>query len=94
MPALPEARTKLNPLAAHIVHRGNQPPLERRYAHRMSAETKKSGGVADEFDARAATFRRVAADMKDPDDRAELLRIAQAYEEDAARLRDAAPIRS
>jgi hypothetical protein len=57
----------------------------------MSAETKKRKAVADEFNARAATFRRVAAEMRDPDDRAELLRIAETYEEDAARLRNGPP---
>ena len=53
----------------------------------MSAGTTKKGVVADEFETRAATFRRIAGEMKDPDDRAELLRIAAAYEEDAARLK-------
>ena len=53
----------------------------------MSAEITSKRSVADEFDARAATFRRVADDLIDPDDRAELLRIATAYEEDAAQLR-------
>jgi hypothetical protein len=57
----------------------------------MSTETKKTNALADEFDARAATFRRVAGDMRDPDDRAELLRIAETYEKDAARLRKALP---
>jgi hypothetical protein len=57
----------------------------------MSTETNKRNAVADEFDARAATFRRVAGEMRDPDDRAELLRIAETYEEDAARLRKALP---
>ena len=56
---------------------------------RMNAKTKHKRTIAEEFEARAATFRRVAADMKDPDDRAELLRIAAAYEEDAARIRTA-----
>jgi len=53
----------------------------------MSAGITKTGAVADEFEARAATFRRIAGEMKDPEDRAELLRIAAAYEEDAARLK-------
>ena len=49
----------------------------------------KNGAVADEFETRAATFRRIAGEIKDPQDRAELLRIAAAYQEDAARLRRA-----
>ncbi len=52
---------------------------------------RKQSSVADEFEARAATFRRIAEDMKDGEDRAELLRIAAAYEEDAAALRKALP---
>ena len=62
-------------------------------ARRMNPEITKKKAVADEFESRAATFRRVAGDMKDPEDRAELLRIAAAYEEDAARLRKVEPIR-
>ena len=53
----------------------------------MSIERKGKGAVADEFEARAATFRRIAAEMKDSEDQAELLRIASGYEEDAARIR-------
>ena len=54
----------------------------------MSSGTTNKGAVADAFETRAATFRRIAGEMKDPEDRAELLRIAAAYEEDAARLRE------
>ena len=56
---------------------------------RMNIEITSKNAIADEFETRAATFRRVAEDMRDPDDRAELLRIAASYEEDAERLRKA-----
>jgi hypothetical protein len=88
---MPLPRSKLNHFAAHIVHRGKPAAPARRYPRHMRAEPKKMSAMADEFDARAATFRRVAGDMRDPGDRAELLRIAEAYEEDAARLRTALP---
>ena len=92
--SLQPPRPCLNRLAAHFVHRGN---LKRRtggYAARMSSEISRKTAVADEFETRAATFRRIAGEMKDGDDRAELLRIASSYEEDAARLRQAAPGRA
>ncbi|HEY5722912.1 MAG TPA: hypothetical protein VIT45_11380 [Allosphingosinicella sp.] len=57
----------------------------------MKAEISRKRGMADEFAARASTLRRVAGDMKETDDRAELLRIAETYEEDAARLRNSSP---
>ena len=47
--------------------------------------------MAEQFETRAAALRRVAEDMTDPADRAELLRIAAAYEEDAARIRKSSP---
>jgi hypothetical protein len=53
-----------------------------------SHESTPERSVADEFEARAATFRRVATDLRCPADRDELLRIAASYEEDAARLRE------
>ena len=62
-------------------------------ARQMNAETTRKLAVAEEFESRAATFRRVARDMRDPEDRAELLRIAAGYEEDAARIKEAAPTR-
>ncbi len=82
---------RLNILAAQNVRRAGLTRNAHGYGHRMSAETKKKSAVADEFEARAATFRRVAGDMKDPEDRAELLRIAAGYEQDAARLRKTLP---
>jgi hypothetical protein len=51
--------------------------------------TGRKNSVADEFEARAVTLRRVAEEMRQPDERAELLRIAASYEEDAERLRKA-----
>jgi hypothetical protein len=51
----------------------------------------KRSSAANEYEARAATFRRLAQDVGDEGDRAELLRVAAAYEKDAARLRKALP---
>jgi hypothetical protein len=66
--------------------------MPRGYARRMNMEMNgKRCSVADEFEARAATFRRVAEDMRDGEERAELLRIAAGYEEDAERLRKTSP---
>ncbi len=58
----------------------------------MTCETNaKQDSLADEFETRAATLRRVAEEMLNPEERAELLRIAAAYEQDAERLRKASP---
>lgn len=43
--------------------------------------------LADEYAARAATFRRIAADLRREKDRAALLAIAEEYEAEARRLR-------
>jgi len=40
-----------------------------------------------EYEARAATFRRLAEELKNAEDRAALLAIAEEYEAEAARLR-------
>lgn len=73
------------------MRRAGRKAFGRGYAPRMTAENNKKSGMADEFAARASTLRRVADEMRNPDDRAELLRIAETYEEDAARLRKARP---
>jgi hypothetical protein len=73
------------------VHRSTRQGRERRYGLGMKIETTNQNPMADEFEARAATFRRVAEEMRDPDDRDELLRIAAAYEGDAERLRKTRP---
>jgi hypothetical protein len=46
--------------------------------------------IADAYEARAAALRRAAADLRSPEDRAELEAIAAGYEADAARLRESA----
>ena len=43
--------------------------------------------LAQEYAARAATFRRLAAELRNEADRAQLLAIAAEYEAEAARLR-------
>lgn len=43
--------------------------------------------LGDEYAARAATFRRLAEDLKGEEDRAALLAIAEGYEAEAARLK-------
>ena len=48
--------------------------------------------MAEAYEARAAALRRAAADLRSPEDRAELEAIAAGYEADAARLRGAIPI--
>jgi hypothetical protein len=47
--------------------------------------------LADEYEARAATFRRLAGGMKSESDRAALLAIAEEYEAEAARLKPPPP---
>jgi len=47
--------------------------------------------LAEEYAARARTFRRLAEALKSAEDRAALLAIAQDYEAEAARLRKAPP---
>lgn len=42
--------------------------------------------LADEYAARAATFRGLAQELKREEDRAALLAIAEQYEAEAARL--------
>ena len=65
----------------------------RGYARGMTPETNSTpASMADKFQARAATFRRVANELNDPDERAELLRIAAGYEQDAERLRQQAAL--
>lgn len=74
------------------MHRNGRRRPERGYGRRMNLNiTAKQSSVAAEFEARAATLRRVAEEMRQPDDREELLRIAAVYEEDAERLRRASP---
>ena len=48
--------------------------------------------VADALQVRAAALRRAAADLRSPEDRAELEAIAAGYEADAARLRVSTPV--
>jgi hypothetical protein len=43
--------------------------------------------LAREYEARAATFRRLAGELRSADDRAALLAIAAEYESEAAQLR-------
>ena len=43
--------------------------------------------LGQEYAARAATFRRLAGELRNEDDRAALLVIAAEYEADAARLK-------
>lgn len=43
--------------------------------------------LGQEYAARAATFRRLAAELRNEDDRAALLVIAAEYEAEAERLR-------
>lgn len=50
--------------------------------------------MAQEYMARAATFRRLAEELKSDDDRAALLAIAAEYEAEAERLKQAGPDRS
>jgi hypothetical protein len=52
------------------------------------SETK----MAEAYESRAAALRRAAADLRSPEDRAELEAIAAGYEADAARLRESTPI--
>jgi hypothetical protein len=49
--------------------------------------------LADEYAARAATYRRLAAAMKSEDGRAALLAIAEEYEAEAAGLKGKGPRR-
>lgn len=49
--------------------------------------------LAEEYAARAATFRRLAEALKSVEDRAALLAIARNYEVDAIRLRKKPPRR-
>ena len=44
------------------------------------------GDLAEEYAARAATFRRLALELRKEEDRAALLAIAEQYEAEAARL--------
>lgn len=43
--------------------------------------------LAQEYAARAATFRRLAAELRNEEDRSALLAIASDYEAESARLR-------
>jgi hypothetical protein len=43
--------------------------------------------LAEEYAARAATFRRVAQELRTDEDRAALIAIAEEYEAEAERLR-------
>jgi len=47
--------------------------------------------LAEEYEARAAIFRRLAGELKNEDDRAALLAIAEDYEAEAARLKPKRP---
>lgn len=47
--------------------------------------------LAEEYAARAATFRRLAEALKSEEDRAALLAIAQDYEKEAAQLKKRRP---
>lgn len=49
--------------------------------------------LAEEYAARAGTFRRLAEALKSAEDRAALLAIARDYEAEAARLRKTPPRR-
>jgi hypothetical protein len=45
--------------------------------------------LGEEYEARAAIFRRLAGELKSVEDQAALLAIAQEYEAEAARLKTA-----
>ncbi|MEO7178439.1 MAG: hypothetical protein ABIW83_06320 [Allosphingosinicella sp.] len=45
--------------------------------------------LGEEYEARAAIFRRLAGELKSAEDQAALLAIAQDYEAEAARLKTA-----
>ncbi|HYJ83653.1 MAG TPA: hypothetical protein VEW26_12535 [Allosphingosinicella sp.] len=47
--------------------------------------------MADEYEARAAVFRRLAGELKNDTDRAALLAIAEEYEREAERLKPGGP---
>ena len=49
--------------------------------------------LGEEYAARAATFRRLAGELRSEADRAALLAIAEEYEAEAARLAAGAPTR-
>jgi hypothetical protein len=48
-------------------------------------------GLAEEYASRAATFRRLAGELRSVEDRAALLAIAENYEAEAERLRPRPP---
>ena len=47
--------------------------------------------LAEEYEARAAIFRRLAGELRSAEDRAALLAIAEEYEAEAARRRPRRP---
>lgn len=59
-------------------------------AARRGPQAGSARGMADlaeEYEARAAIFRRLAGELKSEEDRAALLAIAAEYEAEAARLK-------
>jgi len=50
--------------------------------------------IADSYEARATALRRAAAELRNPEDQAELEAIAAGYEVEAARMRKATLSRS
>jgi hypothetical protein len=61
-------------------------------AARRGAADGSAPGMADlgqQYAARAAAFRRVAAELRSPADRSALLAIAEEYEAEAERLKTA-----
>lgn len=83
-----------NGAGAHFERRGGGRPCPLLYCAAMFRSKIPAGSTAEEFESRASTLRRIAAELRDPDDKAELLGIALAYEEDAARIRRTANDRS
>jgi hypothetical protein len=67
--------------APHILCIAVRPPQARAGSAAMM------GDLANEYAARAATFRRLAGELRNADDRAALLAIAADYEAEAARLK-------
>ncbi|HEX8448975.1 MAG TPA: hypothetical protein VF652_05235 [Allosphingosinicella sp.] len=56
------------------------PPPARRYAPGMK-------DIGEEFAARAAVFRRLAAELRSEEDRLALLAVAEEYEAESERLK-------
>lgn len=79
-PLLSAAGRRRNSGAAHFVHLRPTPAVPSLY---RGAETD----LVREYEARAATFRRLAGELRNEGDRAALLAIVAEYEAQAARLK-------